>query len=109
MTIPYSTAPPEHEVKRMSESVGGTDVPFAYTASVEHVSEPQTSSYSTGASNVALSTGAPIIRAGDQPATAVAQQAGDQTEELTCEGCIVCCITLFVFFGVVAFVIWKIV
>mmetsp|Transcript_2083 Transcript_2083/g.4369 ORF Transcript_2083/g.4369 Transcript_2083/m.4369 type:complete len:121 (+) Transcript_2083:235-597(+) len=104
----FSSAPAEHEVMSAYATRAEPDVPFAYAKSIESqsppcVSEPQTSSYSTGASNIAVPTGAPIIRAGHQPGTAVAQHEGDQTRAANdtgccnCNGTTCCCIASIIF------------
>ena len=104
----FSSAPAEHEVMSAYATRAEPDVPFAYAKSIESqsppcVSEPQTSSYSTGASNIAVPTGAPIIRAANQPATAVVtpQQQGGQTRAANdtgcCNGTTCCCIASIIF------------
>eukprot|EP00533_Pseudo-nitzschia_delicatissima_P008969 CAMPEP_0116092978 /NCGR_PEP_ID=MMETSP0327-20121206/8342_1 /TAXON_ID=44447 /ORGANISM="Pseudo-nitzschia delicatissima, Strain B596" /LENGTH=159 /DNA_ID=CAMNT_0003584463 /DNA_START=153 /DNA_END=632 /DNA_ORIENTATION=- len=108
----FSSAPTEHEVMSAYAASAEPDVPIAYATSIEsqspppYISEPQTSSYSTGASNIALPTGAPIIRAANQPGTAVAtpQQQGGQTRAANEPGCCngrTCCFIFSIIFTII--------
>ncbi len=95
--------------------LGSTEIPFAQATAVEiqdmepfpreaapYVSSPapKTSSYSSGASNIAVATGAPIIRSSNQPSTVSAPQQRSRRSEqpgCCCNGHTCCCVTSVIF------------